>query len=157
WKLNVDTGELKQITHGELDIMPSCTPDGKWIVYGSRTADGQWRMLRIAADGGSEPVVLPPARQDFEPPVVSPDGTAIAQIQTEGEGPNRRVHLEVFDLETGKRTYDFSPANLTATSARLASAGWTPDGRNVTYIGEVGLNWPLFRQPLSGGEPVQLT
>jgi Tol biopolymer transport system component len=157
WKLNVDTGELKQITHGERDIMPSCTPDGKWIVYGSRTADGQWRMLRIAADGGSDPIELRPNRQDFEPPVVSPDGKSVAQLNTQGEGANRRVHLEVFDLETGKRTQDFSPANLSTIWPGLASAGWTPDGRSVTYIGEVGLNWQLFMQPLSGGESVQLT
>jgi serine/threonine protein kinase/Tol biopolymer transport system component len=157
WKLNVDTRELKQITHGQRDIMPSCTPDGKWIVYGSQTADGRWRMLRIAADGGSEPIELRPARQDFQPPAVSPDGKFVAQMNTQGEGADRRVHLQVFDLATGKRMYDFSPANLSVTSAEVAQAGWTPDGRNVTYIGEVGLSWPLFIQPLSGGEPVQLT
>jgi Tol biopolymer transport system component len=156
WKLNVNTGELKQITHGELDIMPSCTPDGNWIVYGSRTADGQWRMLRTAGDGGSDPIELRPARQDFEPPVVSPDGKSVAQFQT--EGANSKFHLEVLDLETGKRTHDFSPDTLAAgLNSGLTSVGWTSDGRNVTYIGVVGLTWALFMQRLSGGEPVQLT
>jgi Tol biopolymer transport system component len=82
--------------------------------------------------------------------VVSPDGKSVAQIDSQGEGANRRAHLEVFDLETGKRTYDFS---LPISVPELI--GWTPDGRSVTYVDYEDL--PLFMQPLAGGQPVQLT
>jgi Tol biopolymer transport system component len=144
---------LKQITHGARDVLPACTPDGKWIAYNSQTADGRWRTLKIAADGGGDPIELrPPHGGNGRPLAISPDGKSFAQTGIAGEGANRRVHLEVFDLETGKKTYDFSPANLI-----FNTAGWTPDGRSVTYVGCVDHNCQLFMQPLSGGEPVQLT
>ena len=33
WRLNIVTGELKQLTFGKDEEKGSCTPDGKWVVY----------------------------------------------------------------------------------------------------------------------------
>ncbi len=90
WRLNMATGELKQLTFGKDEEAGSCTPDGKWVVYnGSSPNDSAGHIFKMPIDGGT-PVELV-SGTPFSPPV-SPDGTLIAYGKT--EGPGRRRPLE---------------------------------------------------------------
>ena len=40
WRLNMVTGEFKQLTFGKDEEKGSCTPDGKWVVYNGPPSDG---------------------------------------------------------------------------------------------------------------------
>jgi hypothetical protein len=53
WRLNVVTGELKRLTFGRAEQFPSCTPDGKWVVYQALLAtDSVGHILKVSVDAG---------------------------------------------------------------------------------------------------------
>src|SRR5713226_3074409 len=56
YKLNLSSGELKRLTSDTGDTEPSCTPDGKWVVYKSGSG-GADHIMKVSSDGGT-PVEL---------------------------------------------------------------------------------------------------
>jgi Tol biopolymer transport system component len=149
WRLNVVTGELKQLPFGKGEGVSSCTPDGKWVVYlGTSATDNLGHIFKLSADGG-EPVEL--ARGDVDGPSVSPDGSTVAYVRAEGQGPNAKTMFVVQKLEGGV------PVQELDAGPHANAVGWTPDGRALTYLQTIGSATHLFMQPLAGGAPVQLT
>lgn len=151
WRLNVDTSELKQLTFGNDASYPSCTPDGKWVVYaGAKDKDSLQRIFKLSADGGT-PVEL--ARGDVRFPKVSPDGEFVAYVKIEGEGANAKPKFVVQKLQAG------GPVSETdATGFFDQSFEWTPDGHALAYVGNTsGTVQNVYMQPLPAGLPVQLT
>ena len=152
WRLNVATGELKQLTFGKDEEVASCTPDGKWMVYaGWATTDNVQHIFKISTDGGA-PVEL--AKGQVFGPVVSPDGTSVAYRRTDGQGANAKSKFIVQRLEGGPplQEIELPPAY----NAFLP--GWAPDGHALTYVhNTTGNTQNVYMQPLAGGPPVQLT
>jgi Tol biopolymer transport system component len=66
WRLNPSTGELKRITNGDTDQAPSCTPDGKWVIYTAPSSgDNAWHIFKVSTDGGA-PVEVSDTRRKVE-------------------------------------------------------------------------------------------
>jgi Tol biopolymer transport system component len=130
----------------------ACTPDGKWVLYTDLQAnDGKGQISKVSIDGGS-PVELVRGIQ-FSPPV-SPDGKLIAYAKTEGQGSQARSKIEIQKLDDGTILTEVG-LPPTYTWHRLA---WTPDGKALTFVhNTTGSTQDVYMQPLSGGEPVQLT
>jgi eukaryotic-like serine/threonine-protein kinase len=152
WRLNVATGELKQLTFGKDDEIPSCTPDGKWMVYrGYVTSDSMVHIFKVSTDGGT-PVEL--AKGRVSSPIVSPDGASVAYGRTDGQGADAKSKLVVQKLESGAPVREIDvPSTYT-----WSLLGWTPDGHALTYVrNTTGNITNLYMQPLDGGAPVQLT
>jgi serine/threonine protein kinase/Tol biopolymer transport system component len=152
WRLNVATGELKQLTFGKDEESSSCTPDGKWVVYGGFGAnDSVQHIFKLSTDGGI-PMELAQGSVYF--PVVSPDGTLVAYGRSEGQGGNSKSKFVVQRLEGGPPSQEIEVPS-TYNWYRL---GWTPDGHALTYIhNTTGNTQNVYMQPLAGGSPVQLT
>jgi Tol biopolymer transport system component len=149
WRLNVATGELKQLTFGNVEEQSSCTPDGKWVVYlGYSATDNLGHIFKLSTDGG-EPVEL--ARGNVDAPSVSPDGSTLAYRRAEGQGPTAKTKFVVQGLEGG------APVQELDAVSDANAVGWTPDGRALTYLHVTGSAGHLFMQLLAGGAPVQLT
>jgi Tol biopolymer transport system component len=148
WRLNVATGDLKQLTFGEGAVFSSCTPDGKWVVYlGDSADDSLLHIFRLSADGG-KPVEL--SRGNLGPPAVSPDGKLIAYLKSYGQGATAQKNFVVQNLE-GK-----NPLQELEAPANSDYLGWTPDGQALTYLHTQAKTRNLYMQPLTGGPPVQL-
>lgn len=152
WRLNVVTGELKQLTFGMDVEKGSCTPDGRWVVYTEQQAsDGLGHIFKISIDGGT-PTELARGTK-FSPPV-SPDGKLIAYGKTEGQGASAKSKIVVQRLEDGAIVKEIE---LPATY-NWQKLGWTPDGHALTYVhNTTGSTQNVYMQPLTGGTPVQLT
>ncbi len=152
WRLDIATGELKQITHGEDIEKGSCTPDGKWVVYSDSAGDsGHGNISKIPVDGGS---AIELARGTGFSPPVSPDGQLIAYSKTEGQGATAKSRVIVQKLENGKILKEIDlPA-----AYDWDRLGWTPDGQALTLVhNTTGGVQNLYMLPLAGGTPVQLT
>jgi eukaryotic-like serine/threonine-protein kinase len=152
WRLNVASGELKQLTFGKDDEPGSCTPDGKWMVYaGFSATDSMRHIFKVSTDGGP-PVEL--ARGQVFAPVVSPDGTSVAYSRTDGQGANAKSKFIVQSLEGGSPLHEIE----LPPAYNGYSLGWTPDGHALTYVhNTTGNTQNVYMQPLAGGPPVQLT
>lgn len=146
--------EVRQLTDGEGNVMPSWSADGEWIIY-IHTHDeiGLWPvrgrngrydievpdLMRVRADGSGEPERL--ATGYFEQgrlswsswmrqPVLSPDGTTIALVTDAPNPDESNVVLQFFDMETRK---------LTRAGVREIEVlghqdpEWRPDGKLLLY------------------------
>jgi Tol biopolymer transport system component len=148
WRLNLGTGELKQITNGQLDDYPSCPPDGKWVVF-SRFGDGPTRIVKVPIDGGAATEL---ARGAVTFASVSPDGTSIVFDKQVGQGAAATLEVVI-------ETLDGKPQQEIKVPQQAELFAWTPDGRAISYVlYDPGANTRhLYIQPLSGGPALQLT
>lgn len=149
FRLNRAAGELKQLTFEKewLDG-PSCTPDGKWVIY-RQTGNSLWHIKKISIDGGptSELGVL----RSPQYPAISPDGSSMAYFVMLGQGLTAKSRIVIQSLDGDK------PLKETDAPDDATDLGWTPDSRALTFTLEASGARNLYMQPVRGGPPVQLT
>ena len=148
WRMDMNGGNLKEISAGPVNQGPICSPDGQWVVYGSRddTGDSLWK---ISIDGGT-PAAL--SSQNAAGSAISPDGKMVAFVSVTGAMPNYRVQWIVVPSTGGAPLYSLN-AELRA-GQRLR---FTPDGKSLAYIiNERGVS-NLWAMPLTGEAPKQIT
>ena len=152
WRLNMATGETKQLTFGKDEEVASCTPDGKWMLYsGPAATDNLYHIYKVSTDGG-EPVEL--AKGSVYSPAVSPDGTLVAYGRTDGQGASAKSKFVLQKLEGGASVQEIE----VPPTYNWISLGWTPDGQGLTYVhNTTGNTQNVYMQPLAGGPPLQLT
>ncbi len=146
WQLDTKTGQRRQLTNGSnIDQHPNITPDGRWIVYTSWPSNVP-SLWKIPVGGGTPvPISHPQARN----PAVSPDGRSVAcQVRENYDG---RWRVAILSLSDGSLDREF-PQLPTDSVVR-----WSPDGRSLDYIDDKSGLSNIWRQPLNGGRPRQLT
>src|ERR1700733_1807174 len=145
WRLSLSTGELKQLTTGTNDVRPTCTPDGKWIIYlASESTD---KIMKVSIDGGA-PVEL--AHGNVFGPAISPDGHSVAYYRLDEEGANRRRKFVIQSIEGG------APVKEMDAPPYAGQIRWTPDGKGLAYSPVTSGKSQLYMQPITGGPPVLL-
>ncbi len=149
WRMDLDGGNLKQLTDGQEDYGPNVAPDGQWILFSSWRS-GRQTLWRISIDGG-QPVQL--TDKFTWNGRFSPDGKLIACFFNE-EQPNTSPHLMILPAAGGEpiKIFDVRPTRI-----REVAPGWTPDGRSVAYVDSRSGTYNLWIQSLDGGTPKQLT
>lgn len=143
WRADRDGSNPTQLTNGGGNIAPSFDPAGRNIYYTVRR-DGVDRIWRIPADGGKEDQVT---GENCAWPDISPSGYLLACAVDIRSTVARK--LLVFDIK-GELLHSF---DVPITAALYNRLRWTPDGKAIIYKDVVE---GLWRQELSGGEPVKL-
>ena len=145
WLEDANGTNRRRITSGATDLSPSCSPDGKWIAFGS-IQNAQQTIWRVSTGGGT------PLRVSDHAgivPLISPDGTRLA---FGGE------------TESGKLAFMVAPFPA-GMPLRVLGEGyvsfllyhWSPDGLALDYANEKNGVMNLWRLPLNGSPPRQLT
>jgi Tol biopolymer transport system component len=150
WRMDTDGGNLKQLTGGPGDIYAKSSPDGRWVVFES-TRFSALRAWKVSIEGG-EPVRL--IDKWTTNPTVSPDGSLIACFYREDQ-PNAPVKVAIIPFAGGDpiKVLDLPrPSFASAPGLR-----WTPDGRALTYIDTINGVSNIWKLPVDGGAPKQLT
>lgn len=155
WRIDADGANRKQLTFSGRDLDPQCTPDGKWIVYNSFSATKPYTVFKVPLHGG---VAVQLTSASCRAPAVSPDGRWIACLYS-GDAVSAQVEptaIAVVPIEGGapRKVGHFLSSMVVANLDQL---GWTPDGRNITYVDNRGGHANLWGQPLDGGPVKPLT
>ena len=150
WRINIDGTGLKQLTSGDFaDYQPHVSPDGQWIVFGS-WRNGVQRLWKMPAEGGEATRLTdaPTALNAF-----SPDGKLIAVTQVvAGSTPPWQLGVIPSDGSGSLKVIPSQPHfNLWLTLA------WDPDGRAIIVRSTQGGVGNLWRQPIDGSSPKQIT
>jgi len=145
WSMDMDSKQMRQLTSGKGEMVESATADGKSIYYAITGAPGIWR---INADGSGATQVL---TQNVNGAAVSPDGQWLAYVFLDS-GAGRRVRLGVLPANGAgePKVFDFA-----ARGGNFLN--WTPDGKAVSYTGNVAGVGQVWVQPVDGGTPRQVT
>ena len=146
WRMNLEDGSEQQLTN-QVDVWVNFSPDGKWVVF-LRYADkiGLWK---IPIEGG-DPTLIFQGRAIS--PAVSPDGKKIAFIFT-----NSKISLISFDGGEITETFDAMPQTKTSIDVSKRNLQWTPDGKAINYVASNNGVSNIWRQPIDGSPPVQVT
>jgi TolB protein len=151
WRMNIDGSDPKRLTDGIVDLQPSFTPDGRWVIYSS-LASGDLRLWKVPFEGGAPIKVLD---KTGSLAVVSPDGRQIAYLYTEepAQGPPNKIAIIPFEGGEALKTFDVPRA---AAGARTILK-WNNDGNSLYYSAIANNASNIWRLPLDGGKPVQVT
>jgi Tol biopolymer transport system component len=147
WRIDADGGEAKQLTAGSGEINPSFWPDGRWVTY--RTVDdGKLTQWRVPIGGGPSTQMRGPSPRTLG---ATPDGKLVAYIPPGPQGERQRIAVAPAEGGEPIRIFELPPGG------QPPRARWTPDGRALTYIVHRGSASNIWKQPLDGGPPEQLT
>ena len=155
WRVKSDGTEATQLTHGRLDVHPDVSPDGKSVVYAS-FADwvpgigGEPTLWRVSIDGGEATQI---SQQSASIPSVSPDGKQIAYVHFPGKDPRISSALLAVTNVDGSGRFTLFQRSPTAGT----TLSWSPDGKALDFVLNTDGVGNIWRQPLTGGAPVQVT
>lgn len=148
WRVEIDGSKLTQITSGDGEFYPQCTPDGRWIVYQS---GGNYPTLwKMPIAGGTSTALT---KTTASRPSISPDGKLVAYHYLDSSREGSQWAIGVISLDDGKKmkSFDFPPTVV----ERLVK--WTPDGKSIAFLNSPGGVPNVWTQPLEGGAPQPLT
>ena len=130
---------------------PYMSPDGRWVTYSNE----QRISLKIPTDGGTAtPVFDAPAGQPlrdlpviFHDPSLSPDGRMVMGHYQDKSANGERTAIVPIDPAAPFRLFP----NV------FTGAQWSADGRSIFYMDNRRQTGNLWRQPVAGGTPIQIT
>jgi len=109
------------------------------------------RLYKVSIDGGSP---VPVTDYLAYSPTVSPDGKLIACFSTDSQSRQQKLFIIPFEGGAPLKTLDTKMMEFTVL---LTPLRWTPDGKSLIYIDKRQVASNLWRLPLDGGAPQQVT
>ena len=155
WRLTPTAGAAKQLTSGSIDTNPACSADGRWVAFASRTEEARRPSARlIPIDGGEAVALVPGEIVDVLP---SPRGGFISYATFEWEKhpvPLRHLRWVVIPGDGRDRVASIEVPDDNDVGTPFV---WAPDESGLDYIATREGVSNIWRQPRTGGRPVQIT
>jgi len=148
WRMDASGASPVQLAVVKSMALPLCSPDGQWTTF---LADDPHGPYLVPTSGGAQPKPLPLPGAPTGFTLLSPDSKLVLYQWQDPEHLANRTRLNVASLQGGPVLYSFE---------RPPGAGlnvWSPDGHAIDYSITRGGVADLWRQPLAGGAPKQLT
>ncbi len=146
WRMDADGSNPTQLTNEGFASFPTCSPDGKWVVYARLNDMSVWR---VPIQGGT-PTHVQIQNRSSPLALTSPDGKLLAYTAW-GTTLSSPSVLTVVPFDGGEPLYKFD-LPPTATWFR-----WAPEGKALDYSLTRGGVSNIWRQPLAGGPLKQIT
>jgi len=147
-RMDLNDGSKKLVSKGIIHY-PTFSPDGKWLVF-TKYNEGM-ALWKVPVEGG-EPTRL--LGDNALCSAVSPNGKTIAFVLRRG-GNSNRIALVSFD--GGEIIKTFAAVPETNPLSNNQNLQWTPDGRAIYYIALNNGVSNIWRQPIDGSPPAQVT
>ncbi len=145
WRVDADGKNLTQLTDGEADTRPQCSPDAQSVIYqkGLHTRPTLWK---INLEGGAS-VQLTDFYAKWN--AISNDGRRVSFFQMADS--KWRIGIMSSEGSAILQRLDV-PASLKENKIR-----WSPDDRSLFYIGTIGNVGNVWNLPLDGTETKPVT
>ncbi len=147
WRMNIDgTNPIELVRNTREDGLPLCSADSRWVIY-SDDAGGKSGLWKVSIDGGT-PILI--TDKHLYSHALSPDGKQIAYYYRPPEFDSK-LQIEIVPFEGG------NPIKVLPGLGDGSKLRWSPDGTALDYIETREGASNIWRQPISGGEPRQIT
>jgi Tol biopolymer transport system component/DNA-binding winged helix-turn-helix (wHTH) protein len=152
FSLHLASGVRTRLTTGA-DVWPTFSPDGRWVVF-TRWSDqvGLWKVAIV----GGEAVKLTSVSGAPTAPTISPDGNVIAFLWDKNDRTSP-PEIGMVSINGGDVTRSFAVNFGHSQGAGKKGLQWTPDGQAISYVAYDQGASNIWRQPVDGGPPFQLT
>ncbi|GAA1997975.1 S9 family peptidase [Microbacterium pumilum] len=133
------------------------SPDGSTVIASVRVSeqrDGRYALVAVDVESGTQTFLLDEDEVDFEAPAISHDGSRIAYIRTPRSTPEGPADSELWT------------AGIDGAGPRRLATGWDRWATALTFdhdddalvaTADSDGRGPIFRVPLDGSAPEQLT
>jgi Tol biopolymer transport system component len=151
WREDAAGVNLRQITNGPQDERPSCSSEGKFVVYQDSSSTPA-RLMKVGIDGGAAVAI---GKEHLEAPVVSPDGRSIAASYE--PGPDKPPRLAIVGIDSGEVQNIYNlPQGASLGHEAGEKVAWTKDSRSILFLLAKNGVSNLWAQPvaLPGKTPV---
>jgi Tol biopolymer transport system component len=162
-RINRDGTGLKHLTspaEGRGDHTPTVAPDSRWVFY--RGWDNGPTLWKLPIDGGTPTLVIGARTEKGEEKAfgasLSPDGASVASFYFTLDRPRLQfspTQLAISTLE-GRIVKKFPYASALTAVGDHQRVQWSRDGATL-YYHQVGQPSNLWKRPIAGGTPVQVT
>ncbi len=144
WRIDSQTGtRLEQLTSGDGEVNLALSPAGDWLLYGRLGNRALWQRDLASAE---ERLVVENYRGSAE---ISPDGESFALFAFADDGGQSRRVIEIRSREGRlERTLPWDQGQ---------DFYWHPDGEAFVGVRSRERVSNLWRVPLDGSEPTQIT
>ena len=159
WVVSAEGGEARRITNdNQLNQSPVWWPDGRRLLFISNR-DGTPDIYAIDLVESSYPAGAPVRLTTGLNPLsisLSADGKRLAYASSS-------VDADIWALRLPRWAEDGAPARLAEATRLLArrqiseTLNLSPDGRWLAYDSNQAGNQDIYKMPVEGGEPIQLT
>jgi Tol biopolymer transport system component len=145
--VDLDGSGLRQLTDGKGEVFGDLSRDGRiGLITKMDDIASLWSMDPVA---GGEPTRLA-SNTTGDPGSISPDGRLIRYAEfTTVKG---RIYAQAVVIHSGGGE---PVAKLVLPPGAFAPV-WSPDSKALTYF-DRNKGWNVMRQPITGGEPTELT
>jgi Serine/threonine protein kinase len=147
WLMETDGNNNKQLTAGEGENYPTFTPDGNWIIYTSLGKESS-TLWKIPTAGG-DPIQITSDGFTIKPQV-SPNGNFIACTYRKTRTDEWKIII--LPISGGQPVKILDLPNPRSQMLR-----WTSDSRALIYLDRQNAAQNLWKLPLDGKPPVQIT
>jgi serine/threonine protein kinase len=148
FSMDLQSGNPKLLTSGKVDKNAVCSPDGTYFLF-TKLDNGKQLLMRMPLEGGEAKQIYPGIVQFA---TIAPDGKTVAVTALEGTGLNAKLAFQLIGPDGGPPTGTFHPSPYISGPVTFSA-----DGRWLYYpVTQHGVA-NLVRQPLRGGDPVQVT
>ncbi len=152
FRLNLSNGEKKRLTIGA-DVWATVSPDNKWVIF-TRWAD-QVALWKVSIDGG-DAVKLTNVSDYSLAPAISPDGKFIVFYWVK-RNQKQPPEIVIIPFEGGEAVKSFNLPIQYFPGFGKNALQWTPDGNAVNYALFQNNVSNIWRQPIDGSPPIQVT
>jgi len=144
WRMDIDGGNLKQLTDNHDEEVPNISPDSQWVAYEMYL--NKSTIWKVGINGGQPTQITD---KGSENPVFSPDGRQIACLYL--AQPAGSQTLAILPSAGGE------PTKTLPFTGPITNLRWTVDGRALVYGATRNGVTNLWAQPIDGSAPKQLT
>lgn len=155
WRTDADGKNAVRLTDANpdhVDFNPQVTPDGKFVVFQRKAADDErFSLMRVPIAGGPAELFYSAENSSVFQPRVSPDGKWLAFTTYDVHTFQKRLLIaSIQDDKFGKveRELEYNLINQFT---------WSPDSRTLTVLTNRGGSMNIWRQPVDGSAPTQIT